>query len=70
MTRTEALKSYTVNGAYATFEENIKGSLKPGMLADIVVLSNDLLTCPEDEIQNTKVLYTMVGGKILYYPGK
>ncbi|MFA3783588.1 amidohydrolase [Melioribacteraceae bacterium 4301-Me] len=66
MTRIEALKSYTINGAYASFEENIKGSLTPGKLADIVVLSNDLLNCPENEIQNTKVMYTIVGGKVLF----
>ncbi|MDQ7816517.1 MAG: amidohydrolase [Melioribacteraceae bacterium] len=66
MSRMEALRSYTVNGAYASFEENIKGSLKTGMLADVVVLSNDLLTCPEDEIPSTKVLYTIVAGKILF----
>lgn len=68
MTRMEALKSYTINGAYASFEENIKGTLKPGMLADIVILSNDLLNCTEDEMLNTKVHYTIVGGKILYKP--
>lgn len=66
MTRLEALKSYTVNGAYASFEENIKGMLKPGMLADITVLSNNLLTCTDEEILNTKVLYTIVNGKIAY----
>ena len=66
MTRMEALKSYTINGAYAAFEENIKGSLRKGKLADITVLSNDLLTCGDEEILNTKVLYTIVGGKIKY----
>jgi hypothetical protein len=66
MTRLEALKSYTINGAYASFEENLKGSIKPGKLADFVVLSNDLLNCPEEQILNTKVAYTIVGGKILY----
>jgi predicted amidohydrolase YtcJ len=66
MSRIEALKSYTINGAYATFEENTKGSIKIGKLADIVVLSNDLLKCPDEDIQNTKVLYTIVGGRILY----
>ena len=66
MTRLEALKSYTINGAYAAFEENIKGSLKVGKLADLVVLSNDLLTCSDDQIQNTKVLNTIVGGKVLF----
>ncbi len=66
MTREEALKSYTINGAYATFEENIKGSLTPGKLADIVVLSKNILTVPENEIKDTKVLYTIIGGKIVY----
>ncbi len=66
MTRFEALKSYTINGAYATFEENIKGSLKAGMLADIVILSNDLLSCSDEQIKTTKVLCTIVGGKILF----
>jgi len=66
MSRMEALKSYTINGAYASFEEGIKGSIKEGKLADFVVLSNDLLKCSDDEILNTKVLYTIIGGKILY----
>lgn len=66
MTRMEALKSYTINGAYAGFEEDIKGSLEVGKLADIVVLSNDLLTVEDNEIMKTVVEMTMVGGKILY----
>jgi predicted amidohydrolase YtcJ len=66
MTREEALRAYTINGAYAEFAENIKGSLTPGKLADLTVLSKDLLTIPEDEILSTEVLYTIVGGKILY----
>ncbi len=66
MTREEALKSYTINGAYATFEENIKGSLTPGKVADIVVLSKNIMTVPESEIINTKVLYTIIDGKIVY----
>jgi len=67
MTREEALRSYTLNGAYAGFEEELKGSLTPGKLADITVLSRDILTCPEDEIPATEVLYTIVGGKVLYH---
>ena len=67
MTREEALRSYTINGAYAGFEESLKGSLTPGKLADITVLSRDILTCPEDDIPGTEVLYTIVGGKILYH---
>lgn len=66
MTREEAVKSYTINGAYAGFEENIKGSITPGKLADLVVLSKDLLKCSDEEILQTKVLYTIVGGKVLY----
>jgi predicted amidohydrolase YtcJ len=66
MSRMEALKSYTINGAYAAFEENNRGSLKPGKYADITVLSKDILKVPEDEIPTAKVVYTIVGGKVLY----
>jgi hypothetical protein len=66
MTREEALRAYTMNGAFAGFEENLKGSLTPGKLADITVLSRDILLCPEDDIPGTEVLYTIVGGKVLY----
>lgn len=66
MTREEALKSYTLNNAYAAFEEEIKGTLSPGKLADIVVLSQDIMTVPEAEIPNTKVDLTIVGGEIRY----
>lgn len=66
MTRLEALKSYTINGAYASFEENIKGTITPGKLADFTVLNVDLLNCPENEIRSAEVLYTIVGGKILF----
>ena len=64
--RLQALKSYTINNAYAAFEEDIKGSLVPGKLADITVLSKDILTVPEEEILETEVVYTIVGGKIEY----
>jgi hypothetical protein len=66
MTRQEALRAYTLNGAYAAFAENIKGSLTPGKLADITILSRDILTIPDDEIPETEVLYTIVGGRIMY----
>jgi predicted amidohydrolase YtcJ len=66
MSRMEALRSYTVENAYAAFEENLKGRLKPGMLADITVLSKDILTIPDEEILTTRVDYTIVGGKIAY----
>ncbi len=66
MSRMEALKSYTINGAYAAFEETIKGSLTPGKLADITVLSKDIMTVPEEEIPSAEVVYTIVGGKVMY----
>jgi len=66
MTREEALRSYTWNAAYAAFEEKTKGSLAVGKLADITVLSQDILTVPEEEILQTKVLYTILGGQVLY----
>jgi predicted amidohydrolase YtcJ len=69
MTREEALRSYTFNGAYAGFEEGLKGSLTVGKLADITVLDRDILTCPEDDIPGTGVLYTIIGGKVLYKKG-
>ncbi len=69
MTREEALLSYTLHAAYAAFEENIKGSLVPGKLADITVLSKDILTVPEEEIQEVAVVVTIVGGKIRYRSG-
>ncbi len=66
LTREQALRSYTINGAYAAFEEHIKGTLRPGKLADITVLSKDILTIPDDEILQTEVMYTIVGGKVMY----
>lgn len=66
MTRQEALYSYTLANAIAAFEEKDKGSLEPGKLADIIMLSNNLLNCSEEEIKNTKVVMTIVGGSILF----
>ena len=66
MSRMEALRSYTINGAYAAFEEGNRGSLKVGKYADVTVLSKDILKIPEDEIPTTKVVYTIVGGKVQY----
>lgn len=66
MSRDEALRSYTWNNAYAAFEEKLKGSLEPGKLADITVLSRDILTIPEDQIPATDVMYTIVGGRVMY----
>jgi hypothetical protein len=69
MSREEALRSYTWSNAYAAFEEKVKGSLEPGKLADITVLSRDIMTVPEDEIVATDVVYTIVGGKVAYERG-
>ena len=66
MSRMEALQSYTLNGAYAAFEEGSKGSLETGKLADIVVLSRDILTVAEEEIPETEVVYTIIGGEVKY----
>jgi hypothetical protein len=66
MSRLEALRSYTINGAYAAFEEDSRGTLEPGKYADLVVLSKDILTVPEDQIPTAEVMYTVVGGKIRY----
>ncbi|HSC27820.1 MAG TPA: amidohydrolase [Vicinamibacterales bacterium] len=66
MSRIEALKSYTIRNAFAAFQEDSRGSLKPGKYADLVVLSKDIMTVPDSEIPTAEVLYTIVGGKIRY----
>jgi hypothetical protein len=66
MSRMEALRSYTLNGAIAGFEEDLKGSLTPGKLADVTVLSKDILSIPEDQIPTAEVVYTIVGGRVVY----
>jgi predicted amidohydrolase YtcJ len=66
MTPIEALRARTIDAAYAAFEEDVKGSLEPGKYADVTVLSNDILEVPAEEILDTKVLYTIVGGKVRY----
>jgi hypothetical protein len=66
MTREEALRSYTTWAAYAAFEEHLKGKLVPGMLADITVLSANILTIPEEEIPATEIDLTIVGGEVRY----
>ena len=62
----DAIRYYTLGSAYAQFMENRKGMIKPGFLADIVILDKDLLTIPENEIMKTKVDYTIIGGKIVF----
>ncbi|HMR90412.1 MAG TPA: amidohydrolase [Saprospiraceae bacterium] len=66
MTRAEAVYSYTLGNAFAAFEDGFKGSIRPGKVADFVILSNDLIKCSDDEILQTKVLYTITDGKIRY----
>jgi predicted amidohydrolase YtcJ len=66
MSRADALRSMTLDGAWAAKEEAFKGSLTPGKLADLVVLSNDIMTVPEDEIRTTRVVATIVAGKVVY----
>lgn len=66
LSREQALKTYTVNGAYVAFQEHEKGTLEPGMDADVVVLSRDIMRTAPDSILGTKVLYTIVGGKVEY----
>ncbi len=66
LTRLEALRSYTTANAYAAFEESSKGTLQAGKLADITVLSKDVLAVPDGEIAGTEVLYTITGGQVRY----
>ncbi len=66
ITREEALRVFTINNAKLTFEENLKGSIERGKLADLVVLPADILTIPEKQIEGLKPVATMVGGRIVY----
>jgi hypothetical protein len=66
MTRSQALQSYTIDAAYAAFEETIKGSIEPGKLADFTIFTHDVMTIPEDSILQTKVFMTIVGGKAVF----
>ena len=62
----DAIRCYTYNGAYASFEEDIKGSIEEGKLADIAVLSEDILACEPEHIKDIKVDMTLIDGNILY----
>jgi predicted amidohydrolase YtcJ len=66
MTRAEALKSYTLDNAYSAFEEDLKGSISVGKLADLVVLSQNILTIPVEQLADTQVDLTIVGGQVRY----
>jgi predicted amidohydrolase YtcJ len=69
ITLVEAIKCYTLNGAFASFEEDIKGSVEPGKLADITVIDRDLTELKPDGIRDAKVYMTIVNGKVLYHKG-
>jgi predicted amidohydrolase YtcJ len=66
LTREQALRMYTIHNAYGTFEEDLKGSLEPGKLADLILISTDYLTCPVADIRDIQVEMTLLGGKIVY----
>jgi predicted amidohydrolase YtcJ len=66
ITRMEAMKMWTTNGAYLEFAEKEKGSIEPGKLADLVVITKNYATCPEDEIKDIEALRTVIGGKVVY----
>lgn len=66
LTRIEALKSYTLDAAYTAFEEDVLGSITPGKLADLTVLSRDIMTIPAEEILKTVAVMTIVGGEVVY----
>lgn len=66
MTREQALKSWTLDGAYAAFEEKDKGSLEPGKMADLLILDRDIMTAPAAEIPRTQVKTTILGGRVVH----
>src|SRR5438105_3261923 len=66
VSRDEALEMFTLNAAYAAFEENAKGAIEPGKLADFTILSNDIMKIPEPDILKTRCIMTVIGGEIVY----
>ena len=70
LTREQAIRFYTINNCYLNFEEKKKGSLEPGKFADLIMVDRDILKCPVDEIRQTKVLMTIVGGKTVWEADK
>jgi predicted amidohydrolase YtcJ len=66
LTREQAIRLYTINNAYLTHEEKIKGSLEVGKLGDLILIDRDVLTCPVKDVAETKVLLTVVGGRVVY----
>ena len=68
-TREDALRAYTIGSAWFSFDEGKRGSIEPGKLADLAVLTKDYMTVPLDEIESIESLLTMFGGKIVYAAG-
>ena len=66
LSREQAVRLYTINNAYLHHEEKSKGSLEPGKLADLIVIDRDILKCPAKDVAKTKVLDTIVGGKVVF----
>jgi predicted amidohydrolase YtcJ len=66
ISRAEAIRTYTIDSAYAMGQERVCGSLEPGKLADVIVLDRDILQCHEDEIKDAQVLPTLVGGHVMH----
>ena len=70
LTRKEILNAYTQGNAYVVFEENFKGKITPNFIADICIVDRNLMTCDEEEISDTQVLYTIINGKIVFNSSK
>ena len=66
LTVTEAVEAYTMGSAYAEFQDTAKGSITPGKLADMVILSDDIFTIPPEKIRDVHVLKTILGGKLVF----
>jgi predicted amidohydrolase YtcJ len=66
ISRLEALRMWTLNAAYLSFDEKIKGSIEPGKLADFAIISKDFLSCPVNEIKDIEAVQTVVNGKTVY----
>jgi len=69
ITREQALKMWTLNAAYVSFDEDVKGSIEPGKYADMAIIDRDILSCPEDEIRDIEVVQTILGGEAVYDSG-
>ena len=67
ITLEEAVKGFTLDAAFSSFEEDLKGSIEPGKLADITILNKDLTKIPPEEFNDAKVFMTIIGGKILFF---